>query len=231
MQGGIKLRLAAFVAMLLITMAGASAQRYYSPDFSLGVKGGATLSKMEFMPSVRQSMTPGVTFGIMARYTEEKLFGILGELNVTQRGWAEDFRGEPLSYSRHFTYLQLPLLTQIRFGWERAKIFVNLGPEAGYMIADKIKSDFDYRNPSAVSGFPANRRTAQLAMDVANRFYYSIAGGLGFEYFVARRHSILLEGRFYYGIGNVFRANRVAVFSASRGMSVEISLGYFFRII
>lgn len=209
----------------------ASAQHYYTPDFSLGVKGGMTISKMDFMPSVRQKMTQGVTFGLMARYTEEKLFGLIGELNITQRGWAEDFKGEPFSYSRHLTYIQLPLLTQIRFGWSKAKFFINLGPEAGYLLNSKIKADFDYADLKAVAGFPTGRRTAQLNLSPDNRFDYGIAGGVGAEFFVTPRNSILLEGRFYYGIGNVFKATRTSDFSASRGLSIEVTLGYFFRII
>lgn len=230
MKKSLRLRLAAALCFLAALLP-ASAQRYYSPDFSLGVKAGATISRMDFVPHVRQSMTPGVTFGIMARYTEEKLFGLIGELNITQRGWAEDFNGLPISYSRHLTYLQLPLLTQIRFGWERAKIFVNLGPEAGYMLANNIKSDFDYSHPSTVTGFPSNRHTEQMSMKVATRFDYGIAGGLGAELFMARRHSLIVEGRFYYGIGNIFHANRTSTFSASRGLSIEVTLGYFFRVI
>lgn len=229
-------RLVGAIALLASVVVAGSAtvlgQRYYSPDFSIGVKGGATLSRMDFVPHISQNMTPGMTFGIMARYSEEKLFGLLGELNITQRGWAEDFRGLPVSYSRHLTYIQLPLMTQIRFGWKRVKLFVNLGPEAGYMLGDKIKSDFDYSDPVAsVPGYSSNRHNEQMTMDVANRFDYGIAGGLGAEFFVARRHSITLEGRFYYGIGNIFRATRTSTFSASRGLSVEITLGYFFRVI
>lgn len=218
----------------LVALAGsltASAQHYYTPDFSIGAKGGVTLSKMDFMPSVRQKMTQGMTFGLMARYTEEKLFGLVGELNITQRGWAEDFQGKPFSYSRHLTYIQLPLLTQIRFGWRKAKIFINLGPEAGYMLASNIKSDFNYADLKSVEGFPSGRRTAQLALGIDNRFDYGIAGGAGVELFASPRNSFLLEGRFYYGIGNVFKATRTSDFTASRGLSIEVTLGYFFRII
>ncbi len=49
------------------------AQREYSPKFYLGGKGGATLSKMTFSPGVHQKMVQGVTFGLTARYTEEKM--------------------------------------------------------------------------------------------------------------------------------------------------------------
>lgn len=209
----------------------ASAQRYYNPEFSLGVKGGVTLSEMSFMPTVQQSWLQGYTLGVTARYTEEKLFGLIAELNLSQRGWAENFgRDSELSYQRRLTYLQLPLLTHIYFGWPKVKFFVNLGPEAALLIGDHTSANFDYLHPDQVSGFPANRHVHQLAAKAEHRFDYGIAGGLGAEFFVARGHSLMLEGRFYYGLGNIYPSSRADYFSASRGMSIEVTLGYLFRL-
>lgn len=208
------------------------AQRMYEPDFSLGVKGGMTLSEMAWSPSVRQGMTQGVTVGVVARYTEENHFGIIGELNLTQRGWAESFKDDnpELSYSRHFTYIQLPVMTHIFFGSKKFRFFVNLGPEIGYMVGDKISANFDYANTASIVGFPANRRTAQLDMKPGSRFDYGIAAGIGGEGRFAGKHSVMIEGRFYYGIGNVFPAKRTDTFGASRGMSIEITAAYMFRL-
>ena len=139
-----KLRLLISACLFAAAVVSSVAQRYYSPDFSIGIKGGATLSQMSFMPTVRQKMTEGMTFGVMARYTEEKLFGLIAELNVTQRGWKEDYEEHPFSYSRRLTYIQLPLLTHIYFGSRHMKCFVNLGPEVGLMLHDRIKANFNY---------------------------------------------------------------------------------------
>lgn len=211
--------------------AAANAQRYYTPDFSLGVKGGVTLSGMAWSPSVTQKFTPGATVGIIARYTEEKYFGVIAELNLTQRGWAESFpKGSELKYSRQFTYVQLPVMTHVYFGNQKYRFFVNLGPEIGYMIHDKISSNFNYKDISTVPNFPKYHRTDQLNMPVSKRLDYGIAGGLGGEIRLKRKHSFILEGRFYYGIGNVFSAKRGDVFGSSRGMSVEITAAYLFRL-
>ena len=40
----------------------------------------------------------------------------------------------------------------------------------------------------------------------------------------------MLEGRFYYGLGNIFHSAKKDVFSASRGMSIELTLGYMIRV-
>lgn len=219
------------LAIALLLPFGADAQRTYSPDFALGVKGGMTMAEMGWQPSVQQSFTSGGTIGIVARYTEEKIFGLIGELNVSQLGWAEKFdEDSPLSYSRTFTYVQLPLMTHIYFGREKFKGFVNLGPQIGYMIGDHISSNFDYANVSAVAQWPADHRKEQLAMKPQRKLDYGIVGGVGAEMRMARKHSIMVEARFYFGIANVFPAGRGATFGASRNMSFAFTAAYLFRL-
>lgn len=221
---------AAAVAAVALTGA-AHAQRQYSPNLAVGVKGGMTMSRMSFSPSPKQSMLNGMMLGVTARYMEENHFGLIAEFNVEQRGWKEDFEGAPFSYSRTLTYLQLPLMTHIYFGSEVARGFVNLGPEVGYMLGSSIKSDFDYMHPAAVPGFPSrNRVTEQMGMEIKNRFDYGISAGAGVELIARRRNSFILEGRFYYGLGNIFPGAKRDYFSASRGMSIQITAGYMFRI-
>lgn len=226
-----RLTLAAVSLFALSGLITASAETHYKPHISIGGRAGMSMGRMSFTPSVKQSWLNGSAGALTFRYTEEKLFGIIGELGWTQRGWKENFEGEPFSYSRTLTYLQLPIMTHIYFGSRRFKCFVNLGPEFSYMIADNISADFDYRNPSSVEGFPVkNRMTDQMSMDIKNKFDYGITAGIGLEYYVRPRHSVTLEGRFYYGLGNIYSATKADVFSASRSMSIEVTLGYNFRI-
>lgn len=211
----------------------ATAQRYYTPHFDIGGKAGITMSNMQFSPSVEQAMLMGEMAGITMRYTEEKIFGLIAELNIEQRGWKEGFEKDEgdFDYRRHFTYVQLPLLTHIYFGGKKFKGFVNLGPSVGYMIGDKITSNFDYENPGSVSGFPMQYRSVeQMRMDVSNKFDYGIMAGAGMELIMKRKHSFLLEFRYYFGLGNVFPSSRKDVFSASRGTSIQVSLGYMIRV-
>ncbi len=210
------------------------AQREYSPKFYLGAKGGATLSRMTFSPGVHQKMVQGVTMGVSAKYVEENIFGLLAEVNVTQRGWKEDFERDlapEFDYSRKLTYIQIPFMTHIYFGTDKFKGFINLGPEFGYMIGDKISANFEYNNIKDIPGFPTTMRTnEQMSMEIERKFDYGIAAGAGMEFIVKRKHSLQLEGRFYYGLGNIFNDSKRDFFSASRGMSIEITLGYMIRV-
>lgn len=224
--------LTAAIAILAATFT-ASAQREYDPHLWIGARAGMTLSRMEFSPPVGQSLLPGKTFGFSIRYIEEKVFGLVGELVITQRGWREDFDEnyrDKFHYDRSLTYIELPVMTHIYFGGRKVKGFFNAGPSVAYLIGDKIKADFDYRHPEEVEGFPYRyRRTEQLSMDIANKFDYGIQAGAGAEMFFGR-HSLYIEGRYYYGLGSIFPSHKSDTFTASRGTSIIVSLGYYFRV-
>lgn len=216
---------------IVLTAVASMAETHYKPHIWIGGKAGATLSRMSFSPSVPQTWLIGETAGVTFRYSEEKIFGLIGELKLTQRGWKETFEETDFAYSRTLTYIQLPVLTHIYFGSSRFKGFFNLGPEFSVMIGDRISSNFDYRNPLSVEGFPSRHRmTEQMGMDIAHRFDYGISAGAGIEFYLRPRHSLVLEGRFYYGLGNIYPSAKSDTFSASRGMSIEITLGYNFRL-
>lgn len=207
-----------------------SAQRHYVPHVHVGIHGGVSMANQSFYPSIKESLLTGAQFGFSFRYAEERHVGLLVELNVEQRGWKENFEEDPFSFQRRLTYLELPVMTHIFFGTRTIKGFFNLGPEIGYMTGEKTTADFPYDELPNVPGFPANRHYEQMQMDVSGRFDYGITAGAGVEFVIRRRHSITLEGRYYYGLGNIFPSARKDVFSSSRGSSIQITLGYLFRL-
>lgn len=208
----------------------ATAETHYKAHVSIGAHGGMDMSKMSFSPSVSQGWLNGYTMGVQVRYAEEKLVGILAELNISQRGWSEKFTDQPeLSYKRHLTYLDLPIMTHIYFGSKRFKCFVNLGPQFSLMIGDSRSANFDYSNPAS-AGIPVSRHCEQMTMDVKNKFDYGITAGLGFEFYLRPRHSVYVEARFYYGLGNIYGSSKADTFSASRSMNLAFTAGYNFRI-
>lgn len=224
------LRIAA-LAGLLITAFSVAGQTHYVPRVYIGGRAGVSMGRVEFSPSVPEKFLMGTTGAVTFRFTEEKLFGLVAELGWTQRGWKEDFEESPLSYSRTLTYINLPVMTQIIFGSRRFKCFVNLGPQVGFMIANSIKANFDVHDLGNVSDWPERKRmTEQLAMEIKNKFDYGIAGGLGFEFYVTPRQSITVEGRYYYGLGNIFPSSKADTFSASRCMTLAVTIGYNFRL-
>ena len=224
------MRRIAFILTALMALS-ATAQTHYEGTIAVGGKAGVSLSRVNFNPTVEQVMLPGMTAGVMFRYIEEKHFGLIGELNVTQRGWKEKFDKSDYQYRHSFTYLELPIMTHIFFGNKRVKGFFNLGPEINVMLGDGIKSSFSYQDAGADEYFINDtRHIEQMAMKINNRLDYGICGGAGMEINLNSKHSLLLEGRFYYGLTDVFPNHKTDIFSSSNSMTVTVTLGYFYRL-
>lgn len=226
-----KLRVIIFALIAALYAVPTSAQTHYDSNISVGAKAGVDFSRTFFNPSVPQSMKMGAVAGLTFRYIEERHFGIVAELNFEQRGWKEDFEEAPYSYSRTINYLQIPVLAHIYFGSDRARFFFNAGPEIGFRIGESTSANFDVNDYENLPGFPIrNRENSQFSLPVNHTIDYGISAGLGAEVFVNPRHSITLEGRFYYGLGNQLKSGRTEAFNSSNSMSVMVTLGYWFRV-
>lgn len=207
------------------------AESHYKPHIFVGAHGGMNMSSVSFSPSVEQTLTPGITMGISVKYAEEKLVGILAELNISQRGWKENFEESPLKYSRTLTYISLPVMSHIYFGPSRFKCFFNLGPEFSYMIGESISANFDYHNPYQAEGWPAkDRMIEQMTTPINSKFDYGICASFGCEFWAKPRHSFYVEARYYFGLGNIFSSKKADTFSASRNTSISATIGYNFRL-
>ena len=208
----------------------AGAQAHYNGKFSIGAHGGVTLSNIAFTPKTKEKMLMGQMFGLQVKYWEERNFGLLAELNFEQGGWKENFEGAPFEFERKLNYLRLPVMTHIFFEKRHLSGFVNLGPEIGYLLSSTKSANFDVNNIDGIPDFPPNRETDQLRLEPSHRFDYGITAGAGIDFIIKRRHRIRLEGRYYFGIGNIFPDDRKDTFSASRNSSILIMLGYSFRV-
>ena len=219
-----------FIFTVLGYVASSQAQTHFDSRVDIGARGGVTFSTVMFKPSIMGKLGMGYTGGLTFRYTEENHFGLIAEVNLVQRGWAEKFEDLPYSYQRVLNYVEVPVMSHIYFG-SRGKFFINAGPEIAYFIGDKIKSNFDYTDVSGLEGFnDKNRRTEQLTMNVSHKLDFGIVAGLGGEFSINRRNSLALEARVFYGIGNVMPSGRQDTFTVSNQLSVAVTAGYWFRI-
>lgn len=206
------------------------AQTHFDSRVDIGARGGVTFSTVMFKPTITGKLGMGYTGGVTFRYSEENHFGLIAEVNLVQRGWAEKFEDLPYIYQRVLNYVEIPVMSHIYFG-TRGKFFINAGPEIAYYIGDHIKSNFDYHDVSDLEGFNSkNRRTEQLTMQVSQKLDFGIVAGLGGEFSLNRRNSLALEARVYYGIGNVMPSGRQDTFSLSNQLSFAVTAGYWFRI-
>lgn len=223
-------RIFAALILLVAFAVTAEAQTHYRSHVWVGGRAGVSMGMVSFSPSVKESFNMGTTGAVSVRYSEEKLFGLIGEIGWSTRGWKENYEGAPFNYSRSITYITVPVLTSITFGSRRFKTFINLGPQIAFLLSSGINSDFDYTKAPNIPDYPRNRQTEQLDLEISNKFDYGICASLGFEFYVLPKHSVTVEGRYYFGLGNIFPARKADYFSASRNTSIEITLGYNFRL-
>ena len=72
--------------------------------------------------------------------------------------------------------------------------------------------------------------THQYDNDIDNRFDYGIAAGLGMELSTKVGH-FLLEGRYYYGLGDIYDNSKRGYFSRSAHGAIMVKLNYLFDIV
>lgn len=218
------------VSALIVSALVGLAQTHYSANICIGAKGGIDVSQVFFSPSVRQLWPVNPVLGVTFRYIEENHFGLIGEVNYVRRGWKENFEDLPFQYTRNLDFIEIPVLAHIYFG-RRARFFVNAGPQLGFRIGESVSSNFDPYDTSSIPDFPnTNRRNDQMTEKVTQKFDYGVAAGLGAEFSINRKNIVSLEGRFYYGLGNIFPSKRQDTFRASNAMYISVTAGYWFRI-
>ena len=204
-------------------------------------------------------MTAGVSLRYTCEKYFNSICAIVGEVNYSQIGWKEnilDFYDQPvpkfddptqmLSYSRKMNYVQIPVFARLGWGRERKgfQFFFQIGPQLGICMNDKAVTNFDVRqteyNPGPADSpnpdykYKSGRVSdvvAQDTMAIENKFDYGIAGGLGLEFSHRRLGHFLVEGRYYYGLGNIYGSTKRDYFARSNFGNIVIKFTYLFDII
>ena len=208
---------------------------------SIGLNGGMAFSSVDFDPTIKQLQHKGKTFGLSLRYTSEKYFttvcALQAELNYSQLGWKEDIRnaeGVVLqdTYERTLNYVQLPLLCRLGWGRESGGLmfFILLGPQLGYYLNGSAKqSDIWTLNGSGNPDRP-NNVYQQYTMEPDKKFDYGLTGGLGLEFSTKKGQHFMVDGRYYYGLSDIYNNGKKDVFARSANMTISARLTYLFDL-
>ncbi|MDY6241584.1 MAG: porin family protein [Prevotella sp.] len=234
------------LALLLLPLTVQAQIGEHRNTLSVGVNGGYNLTSIRFTPKVVQSMKGGINGGLTVRYTVEKYFStiasIQAEINYSQLGWKENIQdvndnavinattGLAEQYERTINYVQIPFMAHLAWGRENKGInfFVNAGPQLGIYLSESTKTNFDWANRNMTDR--ANTIVAQDTMKVENKFDYGIAAGAGIEWAIPKVGRFTLEGRYYYGLGNIYGDSKRDYFASSNFGTITIKLGYLFDI-
>ena len=201
------------------TLGSAVAQKKFQQELTVGASFGTTFSTVSFSPTkVQQKMKLGYTGGVTLRWVTEKNLGLQAELNFAQQGWNEMFEDQPeYKYSRTINYLELPILTHIYFGNKNFRFFINLGPKIGYALGEKTDENLNGASP--------NTENTQHDMAIEKKFDWGLCGGPGIEIRTGIG-SFLLEGRYYYALGDIFNSRQEDYFSKSASQVFSAKISY-----
>ena len=238
------------ILLLLVPMVAKAQVGEYRSDFAVGVNGGYVMSQVSFQPEVPQGWLGGMTGGVSFRYTCEKYFksicAIVAEVNYAQMGWKEtiedkdnnpvyyygdDNKENPLYYERRINYIQIPVMARLGWGRERKGVqaFFQLGPQIGIYMDESTNTNVE---PYRATVTPRSSVVkAQEDMPVENKFDYGIVGGAGIEFSLPKIGHILLDARYYFGLGNIYGNSKQDYFGKSNQQAIVIKMSYLFDII
>ncbi len=237
------------MAVVMMAVTAAAQVGDYRSEVAIGVNGGYVMSSVGFNPNIPQKMLGGMTTGLSVRYTCEKYFNsicaLVGEVNYTQTGWREDiltaedmpvinqYTGQPEEYERCLTYIQVPMMARMGWGRERKgfQFFFQLGPQVGMFLSEKSKSNFDFNLRNVNDRIGAQRDAAQEYLPIERKFDYGIVGGLGLEYSHPKVGHFIIEGRYYYGLGDIYNNSKRDYFGRSNIGNIVVKLTYLFDIV
>ncbi len=234
------------VLFLLVSLNAVAQVGDHRDELAVGFSGGYVLSNVGFMPEVPQDMHTGLTGGFTLRYTSEKYFSsicaIVAEVNYAQLGWKEriltpddnpvinSLTGLAEEYRRDMTYIQVPVFARMGWGRERRglQFFAQAGPQVGFFLNEKTVANFDTTKPNLADR--TSKIVAQDSMSVERPIEYGIAGGVGLEFSINKVGHFLLEGRYYYGLGDIFGNSKRDYFGRSNLSNIVIKMTYLFDI-
>ena len=226
--------LATMIALLCSLIANAQVGEPRN-DFAIGVNGGYTLNQMFFNPIIKQTFKGAPTFGFTMRYTCEKYFKSLCavqlEVNYANLGWKENIETSADTYKRDIHYIQIPVLARMGWGYEEkgAMFYAVAGPQIAFVLDEK-----EHRG-GAFSEETLNLRPGkiyqQYGMPVKNTFEYGLTGGVGIEVSTKKAGHFLLEGRYYYGLSDIFGNSKKDTFGRSANGTISVRVSYLFDIV
>lgn len=214
-----------FVFLCLINSATAQTSKL-SLRVQVGVAGGVSANKVLFNPAVDQKLLLAPSSGLIVRVNEESTgtlkVGLQAEASYIRLGWEEKFDEKPdNAYRRTFDCVTIPLLTHIKIRQRGLYAFLNLGPQFGFIIAEKtVKQGSDF----------TELQQRRYAEGLHGRFEWGLAGGPGFGFDAGRLGAFELEGRLYYGFHDLLNNRQQDPHGRSSNLTLGVKLNYLFGL-
>ncbi|MCM1371819.1 MAG: PorT family protein [Bacteroides sp.] len=229
-----KYRIIQLLFLLTLPLMATAQVGKYRSDLAIGVNGGIIMNKITFSPRVQQGMPIGPEIGLSLRYTCEKYFATVcalqAEINYSRQGWNEMAENGTYNYARTLDYVHIPFMARMGFGRERKGFmgYVILGPEIGFCIGEGDSRTGEWTD-EGLPMFPEGP-TAQYNKAVEKKFEYGILGGAGLEFSHPHVGHFAIEGRYIFGLSDIFNNGKKDPFGRSAHSSIVVKMSYFWDI-
>jgi hypothetical protein len=216
--------------LILLSSLTVYAQAAFQREWAYGLNGGMNFSSVSFTPKIPQETLRQVSGGAIVRYVTESNFGLQVELNYSLRGWKEVVNDVHTNYhTQSLSYLELPMMTHIyaKLGKKIRWVF-NLGPQLSYNIGYKVlDSNIEMQVLETQAGENTRKAYPPYHYDpkVERPFDYGLTGGTGLELRTGIGHFIV-EGRYYFGLSDMFNNTRQDYFQASHNQVIGVKVCY-----
>ncbi len=206
----------------------------FPTELYIGAGAGAVAANMSFVPAIPQTLLYSYQGGVAVKYVTEKHLGLITEVNLTRKGWCEEFDAEEdFAYERTLTYIDVPFMTHVYFG-NKTRFVFNAGPQINILIGENARmnqalSDDVEARKAAAPDAPIGVQYAP--MSEMKRVDYGLTGGMGVELRTAIG-LFDLEGRYYFGLGDIFTSRRSdnAYFTRSAHRVIMAKLTYYIQV-
>jgi len=237
----IKKYLLIFLSLFFAIVASSQGNKF-KPEWNVGVGFGPTFTSVDFQSAMSKTYRVNTKSqqqyfgGVALRYLSEKNLGFIVELNYSQQGWIQDFKEEDnpqyqglgFEHSHKLDYFEMPILTHIYFG-NKFRFVINLGPKIGYLISDSESMSKSLENYLSSGSADVDMVTHQYYRKAERKIDYGLVGGLGLELRTGIG-SFVLEGRYAFGLGDIYSNSKADFFSRSANRVISAKLTYYVKL-
>ncbi|MBR3564705.1 MAG: PorT family protein [Paludibacteraceae bacterium] len=171
----------------------------------------------------------GWTAAVFGQYDFLPWVGLRAELEASERNY-RFYRTATFAsndYITRNTYLQLPVLTQFRFGGQKVRGFVNVGIYAGCWLDGKYWGTMT--NPIDGKSIDIINQKYNFQKEKDQRADFGLAGGVGIEYQPVEHWLVHIEGRCYYSfISTVKQYMLIKDYRYNTTMAIQAGVAYIF---
>lgn len=211
-------------------------QTTFKPEWNVGVGGGLSMSSMGIEPQIRTKTEMRYMGGLAVRYITEKNLGLIAELNYSQQGWSQDFSKydgyKNFAHTHELNYLELPILTHIYFG-NKVRFFFNLGPKFSFLLSERETINTSLQEYIKMFSDETSNKPAfeieQFGKKAERKFDYGLLIGGGLE-FRSGIGNFMLEGRYSFGLGDIYSNKKTETFDRSANRVIVAKLTYYTKL-